>query len=65
MVEGSNKSKMYQAAWMMAASTSKTQERHKDNNRTYENLRIKMSNIKKNMTTWNKASHPQKKINKN
>jgi len=58
MVEGSNKSKMYQAAWMMAASTSKTQERHKVNNRTYENLRIKMSNIKKNMTTWNKGITP-------
>ena len=58
MVEGTNKSKMYQAAWMMAASTSKTQNRHKVNNRTYENLRIKMSNIKKNMSTWNKGISP-------
>jgi hypothetical protein len=58
MVVGTNKSKMYQAAWMMAASISKTQERYKVNNRTYENLRIKMSNVKKNMTTWNKGITP-------
>jgi hypothetical protein len=58
MVDGSNKSKMYQAAWMMASSTSKTQKRHKVNNRTYEYLRLEMSKIKKSMTTWNKGIAP-------
>ena len=58
MVEGANKSKMYQAAWMMASSTSKTQQRHKVNNRMYERLRTEMSKIKKNMTTWNKGITP-------
>jgi len=58
MVTGANKSKMYQAAWMMAASTSKTQKRHKVNNRTYGYLRLEMSKVKKNMTTWNKGIAP-------
>jgi hypothetical protein len=58
MVDGPNKSKMYQAAWMMAASTSKTQQRYKVNNRLYEHLRIEMSNVKKSMTTWNKGISP-------
>jgi len=58
MVNGPNKSKMYQAAWMMASSTSKTQHRHKVNNRTYEHLRVKMSDVKKSMTTWNKGITP-------
>jgi hypothetical protein len=58
MVNGPYKSKMYQAAWMMASSTSKTQYRHKVNNRTYEHLRIKMSEVKKSMTTWNKGITP-------
>jgi hypothetical protein len=58
MVEGTDKSKMYQAAWMMAALTSKTQRRHTVNNRTYEHLRIEMSKIKKSMTTWNKGITP-------
>jgi hypothetical protein len=58
MVDGNNKSKMYQAAWMMASSTSKTQQRHKVNNRTYEYLRIEMSKVKQSMTTWNKGISP-------
>jgi hypothetical protein len=58
MLVGPSKSKMYQAAWMMASSTSKNQQRHKVNNRTYETLRVEMSNIKKSMTTWNKGIAP-------
>lgn len=58
MVEGANKSKMYQAAWMMASAASKNQNRKSINNRTYEVLRLKMSEIKKSMTTWNKGKSP-------
>ena len=58
MVIGTDKSKMYQAAWMMASSASRTQKRHTVNNRIYEYLRIEMSKIKKSMTTWNKGITP-------
>jgi hypothetical protein len=59
MVEGANKSKMYQAAWMMASCAGKNQERYKINNRLYEKLKIQMSLIKKSMTTWNKGITPK------
>jgi len=58
MVEGADKSKMYQAAWMMASAASKNQNRKSISNRTYEVLRLKMSEIKKSMTTWNKGIAP-------
>jgi hypothetical protein len=58
MVEGTNKSKMYQAAWMMASCIGIKQERYSITNRQYENLKIKMSQIKKSMTTWNKEKSP-------
>ena len=59
MVSGSNKSKMYQAAWMMAACVSQDQARHKINNRVYEQLKHNMSLVKKSMTTWNKGISPK------
>jgi hypothetical protein len=59
MVEGTDKSKMYQAAWMMASCFGKNQERYKINNRLYEKLKIQMSVIKKSMTTWNKGITPK------
>lgn len=59
MVEGSNKSKMYQAAWMMASCVGKHQERYKINNRLYAKLKLKMSLIKKDATTWNKGISPK------
>ena len=41
MVEGPNKSKMYQAAWMMASCVGKDQERYKINNNFYlKNVKI-------------------------
>ena len=58
MVEGKNKSKMYQAAWMMAFVHGKGQERYRVNNRTYEKLRLEMSAVKKSMSTWNKGLPP-------
>ena len=58
MTNGTNRSKMCQAAWMMASTISTNQQRHKVNNRTYENLRLEMSKIKKSMTTWNKGIAP-------
>jgi hypothetical protein len=58
MVEGKNKSKMYQAAWMMAFVHGKGQERYKVSNRTYEKLRLEMSAVKKSMSTWNKGLPP-------
>ena len=59
MVEGTNKSKMYQAAWMMASCVGKHQERYKINNRLYAKLKLKMSLIKKDATTWNKGISPK------
>ena len=59
MVEGPNKSKMYQAAWMMASCVGKDQERYKINNRLYAKLKFKMSLIKKDTTTWNKGISPK------
>ena len=59
MTTGIDKSKMSQAAWMMASCISKHQERYKINNRTYEHLRLQMSLIKKSMTTWNKGVTPR------
>jgi hypothetical protein len=58
MVEGIDKSKMYQAAWMMAFVHGKGQERYRVNNRTYEKLRLEMSAVKKSMSTWNKGLPP-------
>jgi hypothetical protein len=58
IVEGKDKSKMYQASWMMASTVGKGQDRYKVNNRTYEFLRLKMSEVKKSMTTWNKGVSP-------
>ena len=58
MVEGPDKSKMYQAAWMMASCVGKHQERYKINNRLYAKLKLKMSLIKKDTTTWNKGISP-------
>lgn len=59
MVEGLDKSKMYQAAWMMASCSGKNQERYKINNRLYEELKGKMSIVKKSLTTWNKGITPK------
>jgi hypothetical protein len=59
MTNGTNRSKMYQAAWMMASCFGKNQERYKINNRLYEKLKIEMSSIKKSMTTWNKGITPK------
>ena len=59
MVDGPNKSKMYQAAWMMASCSGKNQERYKINNRLYEELKFKMSLVKKTLTTWNKGVTPK------
>jgi hypothetical protein len=59
MVVGHNKSKMSQAAWMMASAIGKGQDRYNVNNRTYEKLRLNMSAIKKNMTTWNLGITPK------
>jgi hypothetical protein len=58
MVEGKSKSKMYQASWMMASTVGRGQNRYKVNNRTYEFLRLKMSEVKKSTTTWNKGVSP-------
>lgn len=58
MVEGSNKSKMYQAAWMMASCIGKNQKRYKINNRLYEKLKVEMSLVKKSIVTWNKGITP-------
>lgn len=58
MVDGKNKSKMYQASWMMASAIGKGQHRYKVNNRIYEFLRLKMSESKKSITTWNKGKSP-------
>lgn len=59
MVDGNNKSKMYQAAWMMASCVGKNQERYNINNRLYEKLKFNMSAIKKSMSTWNKGITPK------
>lgn len=58
MVEGTAKSKMYQASWIMASAVSKGQHRYKVNNRIYEFLKLKMSEVKKSKTTWNKGKSP-------
>ena len=58
MTSGHNKSKMCQAAWMMASVAGKGQDRYKVNNRTYERLRLAMSAIKKEKSTWNKGIQP-------
>jgi hypothetical protein len=58
MTEGTHRSKMCQAAWMMASTISSNQQRYRVNNRIYENLRLQMSTIKKNITTWNKGITP-------
>jgi hypothetical protein len=59
MVVGPNKSKMAQAAWMMASAFGKGQERYNVNNRIYEKLRLDMSIIKQSMTTWNLGITPK------
>lgn len=64
MTTGMNKSKMSQAAWMMASTVGRGQERYKVNNRTYEKLRITMSAIKKSMSTWNKGITPKDETRK-
>ena len=64
MVEGSDKSKMYQAAWMMASVVGKGQQRYKVNNRIYEKLRLTMSAIKKEKSTWNKGITPSDETKK-
>ncbi len=58
MTTGADKSKMSQAAWMMVV-VGKGQDRYKVNNRTYEKLRLEMSNVKKLMSTWNKGITPK------
>lgn len=58
IVVGADKSKMYQAAWMMACVHGNGQERYRVNNRTYEKLRLEMSAVKKSMSTWNKGLPP-------
>ena len=64
MTKGTDRSKMCQAAWMMASTISSNQQRHKVNNRTYENLRLEMSKIKKSITTWNKGISPSPETKK-
>ena len=59
MVTGADRSKMAQAAWMMASCSSKNQERYKINNRLYEKLKLEMSLVKKSMTPWNKGITPK------
>jgi hypothetical protein len=64
MTTGTNKSKMSQAAWMMASVAGKGQHRYKVNNRTYEKLRLTMSAIKKEKSTWNKGISPSDETKK-
>ena len=59
MTTGADRSKMAQAAWMMASCSGKNQERYKINNRLYEKLKLEMSLVKKSMTTWNKGITPK------
>jgi len=59
MVSGTNKSKMHQAAWMMASCISANQERYKITNRIYERLKLNMSESKKTTSSWNKGITPK------
>jgi hypothetical protein len=59
MTTGIDKSKMSQAAWMMASCVGKNQERYKINNRLYEKLKVEMSLVKKSIVTWNKGVTPK------
>jgi hypothetical protein len=59
MTAGADKSKMSQAAWMMASCVGKDQQRYKVNNRLYEKLKHEMSLVKKSITTWNKGITPK------
>lgn len=57
MVSGQNVHKMTQAAWMMTV-ICRNHSRYKISNRKYEQLRVAMSMIKKDKTTWNKGVTP-------
>jgi hypothetical protein len=57
MVSGKDVHKMAQAAWMMVV-VSKGHVRYKISNRKYEQLRLAMSDSKKNKSTWNKGIPP-------
>jgi len=58
MLTGKDKAKMSQAVWMMVSCSSDNQSRYKVNNRVYEKLKVNMSMVKKDISTWNKGVSP-------